>query len=462
MKPTEVNYFKVKGVEAANRIEFSHLNEFWKFIDENNLKNIFIFKGSAENESVFLTIFNNAIIQQNSSGFNSLADFKKASDTGFEAAATFYEAQRAGIDNFQDYQMIQQGGVKDPAIFKAMQTSGFVDGFKHYLKMTESYPTLVRIDQCNTPVELYNFAIEKGFVDYKQFINAFTSGFTDANSFLLATELGFPTLKEYEEGKKAGFRHYSEWKEAQNCGAINAQDYRHFIDLKSLFSQVGAHDKSVMLVLLSKIEQGKKISINKLTDLFKKQIGEYKYTDTDELPKWFVPVLNEQTDIINFLSKDRHIKRYGYYDEDGEFFQINLMQDREIIIDGSNVAHNSVAQTVNGVKPQLSNIIKMVNFLLGKGFPKVSVIVDASLRHKIIDPEKLGELKKVSEYLEAPRETSADMFIINHVKKTHCLLVSNDNFREWKLEDSWVAENLDYYRFSFIIKGNDVLMPDLK
>jgi len=41
-------------------------------------------------------------------------------------------------------------------------------------------------------------------------------------------------------------------------------------------------------------------------------------------------------------------------------------------------------------------------------------------------------------------------------------MVSNDNFREWKIQDPWAAENVDFYRLSFIIKGNEVLMPDLK
>ena len=65
-------------------------------------------------------------------------------------------------------------------------------------------------------------------------------------------------------------------------------------------------------------------------------------------------------------------------------------------------------------------------------------------------------------YLEAPRETAADVFLIQYVKKNHCLLISNDTFKEWKVQDAWTAENIDFYRLAFMIKGDQVLMPDIK
>ncbi|QQS31519.1 MAG: hypothetical protein IPM47_18015 [Sphingobacteriales bacterium] len=46
-------------------------------------------------------------------------------------------------------------------------------------------------------------------------------------------------------------------------------------------------------------------------------------------------------------------------------------------------------------------------------------------------------------------------------KKEHCLLISNDVFRDWKLLDPWIALNIDYYRISFMIKEDTVLLPDL-
>jgi len=44
----------------------------------------------------------------------------------------------------------------------------------------------------------------------------------------------------------------------------------------------------------------------------------------------------------------------------------------------------------------------------------------------------------------------------------HCLLLSNDTFQEWKAHDPWVAENIDFYRLSFLINQDSVLLPDVK
>jgi len=64
--------------------------------------------------------------------------------------------------------------------------------------------------------------------------------------------------------------------------------------------------------------------------------------------------------------------------------------------------------------------------------------------------------------MEAPAERAADLFIISYVRQQHCLLLSNDTFREWKTQDPWVAENIDFYRLSFMINQDTVLLPDVK
>ena len=107
------------------------------------------------------------------------------------------------------------------------------------------------------------------------------------------------------------------------------------------------------------------------------------------------------------------------------------------------------------------NVIRLVKELRNRGFNDISIIADASLRHRIEDKDKLNELKKMVEYQEAPAENPADIFIIQYVKQEHCLLVSNDLFRKWKKLDPWVAQNIDYYRIAFMIKEDMVLLPDL-
>ena len=63
---------------------------------------------------------------------------------------------------------------------------------------------------------------------------------------------------------------------------------------------------------------------------------------------------------------------------------------------------------------------------------------------------------------DKPAEKAADIFIIEYVKQNHCLLVSNDTYREWKNHDPWVAQNIDFYRLTFMINDGLVILPDFE
>jgi hypothetical protein len=78
------------------------------------------------------------------------------------------------------------------------------------------------------------------------------------------------------------------------------------------------------------------------------------------------------------------------------------------------------------------------------------------------DGERIKELGQLAKYEIAPAATSADTFLISHVKSRHCLLLSNDTFKQYKVSDSWTATNIDYYRLTFMITNGEVFMPDLK
>ena len=123
------------------------------------------------------------------------------------------------------------------------------------------------------------------------------------------------------------------------------------------------------------------------------------------------------------------------------------------------MAHNSKGNGQS--KAYVGNMIRLVEELKKRGFTEITIISDASLKHKLADGERLNKLKEMVEYTVAPAENPADIFIIQYVKRHRCLLVSNDTFHEWKIKDPWTAENVDYYRISFMINNDGVLLPDL-
>ena len=307
------------------------------------------------------------------------------------------------------------------------------------------------------PYELYTFATENHFETFDQFFKAFQNGFTNLLEQNIAVEKGFVLASEYKDATDNGFRDYEIYKEAATLGIKTIAVYEKKFHLEDDDEEC-VHDQKVLLLLLSKIDQGKKISLNKLKTLFEAELKTYQ-NEKQELPSWFTSTLTDNDSLITFLTKNEKAIKLGDYDTEGEFFEIKPLNDRNVIIDASNVAHNS-----NGSKdsiPYLQNIISMVKFLKKKGFTEIVVVADASLRHKVVDKEKLEELEKETSYFVSPAETSADTFMLSMVKSKHCLLVSNDTFRNYKIKDSWLAANIDYFRLTFMITKDGVVMPDL-
>ena len=54
------------------------------------------------------------------------------------------------------------------------------------------------------------------------------------------------------------------------------------------------------------------------------------------------------------------VKKYGNDDVDGEFFEINQMRDRAVVLDAINIAHNSNGSVDKKVLAQ--NIVLVVDF----------------------------------------------------------------------------------------------------
>jgi hypothetical protein len=445
----------------AARLEFESLTDMCRFADANQVNNIFILHGEKPEDDFFALYHNACLLLHNTNGFKTLENYLSAQEKGFPNAAVYYDSVDLGYTKHEDYILVKESGISDLATFETMKKKGYLLGYATYKELEASDPKPFELNTLiNNPYELYSYAKLHGFEDCTKLMEALAKGFTDANLYTAAKELGFPTHADFIDAGKRGFRTFADLKLSNEKEIRNSHDFLRYVDLEFVKKGNTFHDQRVLLIVLSKIEQGKKISLNKLNAILKTNIENYKYEDTEEMPKWFTIGMNDVNELTNFLEKSEFVKQYGTYNVDGEFFEINKMQDRSIVLDASNVAHNSAGRVDK--KVYANNLILMIDFLKEKGFSDIIVIADASLRHKVEDHAILEKVKKMCTYLESPRETQADIFILQYVKINHCLLVSNDTFREWKVQDPWAAENVDFYRLSFIIKGNEVLMPDLK
>jgi hypothetical protein len=111
--------------------------------------------------------------------------------------------------------------------------------------------------------------------------------------------------------------------------------------------------------------------------------------------------------------------------------------------------------------------VLLVEELKFYGYKNITVIADASLRHKVKDLQVLGQLQQLCEYRQAPAKTEADEFLLAEAEKEKCRIVSNDKFAKWKATNPQWAKNtlkkIDDIRIKFTIgKNGSVILSGLE
>lgn len=107
-----------------------------------------------------------------------------------------------------------------------------------------------------------------------------------------------------------------------------------------------------------------------------------------------------------------------------------------IVVDGSNVAY---VERSRAGDPKIENVTAVVERLKERGFDPI-VIVHASLRHEIDDPERLEVLLDDQTVRQAPAETDADYFVLETADREDARVVSNDEYDAYRDEYPWIAD----------------------
>ena len=456
MRPKSFRYFPVKKITAATIFELTGLEDLTRFADLNQLKDVFVLLTEANEPKQFALLYNNALLQHDSFGYQNIEDFYIAKERGFPNSALYYAAMKQGYANYEQFGVVQTAGIASKEEFDLVEKGGFVDGFTQLKARHIDFGEAIPGNVANS-LELYKHALSKEFEDFNSFYDAHQKGFEDKNTYSLAIEKGFPSFAAFEEGYDRGFDTYEKVLEANN---LKVRDFEDMVKYKEVTSETCndcSCDQRVLVTMLSQQPEGKKQSINKLTEGLKVAIDQFTYKDTEQLPEWFTSTLTNRDAIISFLQTNEQVKQFGAYDEDGEFFDVIHRKNRMVVIDGSNVAHNSL----NGDRHRpayYENIARVVTHLQDKGYTDIRVISDNSLKHKVKDATKLAELKALAVYDEVPANTTADLYLLEMVKRNRCLVITNDQFREWCQKDPWTASNIKDYKLNFSIMGEEVII----
>ncbi len=107
-----------------------------------------------------------------------------------------------------------------------------------------------------------------------------------------------------------------------------------------------------------------------------------------------------------------------------------------VVVDGSNVAY---AEPTQKGQPKVSNLIAIRRALQRKGLSPV-IIVDASLRHKVDDPEQLQTLIGDLIVRQAPAGTDADYFILETADREKAQIISNDEYASYRKRYPWINQ----------------------
>lgn len=454
---TAINYFEADMPNHGLLLQLSTMEEFIRYFTFINAHAVFVIK--KDEQQYFACMQQGIFIGYPTSGYHTIEGYKESTKAGFPEASLFYEAKNNGYTNYQDYQLVKEAGIADIKIFEKIKSQGYLEGYNEFDELKNEQLIFTGNEEITNPYLLYSYASSKGFTDYHQFKIASNLGFADAHHYNSAIEKGYKNNADYEDGLHKGFPDAEFYYTAMDKKIRDISDLDKFLELSQLETSLENYDERLLLSVISKLPQGKKVSINKLNELFTQALNLYKYADSNEFPAWLTRSLYTAQSITHFLRAKDNARKFGIYDTEGEYFETKQLNQRKVVLDGSNVAHASMGN--DKAKPMVANMIKLVNKLISRGFTEIIIIADASLRHRLIDKERMEELENICEYRIAPAETPADVFLIEFIKIEGCLLVSNDTFREWKLKDKWVAENIDYYKMAFMIEGDNVLMPDL-
>jgi hypothetical protein len=113
-----------------------------------------------------------------------------------------------------------------------------------------------------------------------------------------------------------------------------------------------------------------------------------------------------------------------------------MVKKSVIVVDGANVAY--IEESKEG-DPKVSNLVAVREALEAKGYEPV-IIVDASLRHQVDDPDQLEALIEDQKIRQAPAGTDADYFILQFAEQKDALVVSNDEFEQYQDQFPWIEQ----------------------
>jgi hypothetical protein len=457
--PLRWNHYRARLNSAELIVDMENPAELVRFALDNHVRSVLVLL-TDEKVSHFAISHKGGIMRCEALGYADLTDVRDSLDQGFADAKEYYDARQRGYRLRADYLNAVANDVSEPATLEAMRKQGYLSGFEDFERLRQSTPLPEGFAEVTNANQLYQAGQKGRFESWFELYAALEKGFSDATTYRASNSLGYASAKDYEAGRKGHFHNAEEWTAAVKAQCTDRKDYLRYLKFELMRSLKLAHDACLLVEMLSKLPEQRDVPLDKIHELLQKELNNYRNGPDGRPPRWFTTQMDGKTGLVNVLRTNDHIKRFGTFNNAKSVFRTLPLQERHVVLDGSNVAHNSQGDGVS--IPTVRNIELMIEELKSRGFNKIKVIIDAALLFRLSDVERLDALRESVDYMESPPGTSADFFIIKYVQTHHCLLITNDMFRDWKKLEPWIEDNIDFYRIRFRIEGDKVLLPGLK
>lgn len=259
----------------------------------------------------------------------------------------------------------------------------------------------------------------------------------------------FSTLKELRKIKHKDKAMIVIHQKMENLMKLVKQDvfdyYERFIDLHKLHAPLKFYEVGMIAYVKNKVKDGDECDAFGLTLM---NSEDYSEDDKEE-----DPLLKHIID--------------GFIEYEQSLVFDWRVSNKKIYVDGNNVAFENFRHRENkngDDKPHCSNIKLVVDELRNLRFEEIIVIGDPGLKRRAADVAVLTKMitDKQIIFQEAPSRTEADEFFIKKAKNDKCSIITNDTFRDWKLKDIWIAENIDRIRIPFMIEGGKVTFSGIE
>ncbi len=466
-----VKYVDVDEIEDLPKVKVKNIEEFLEA--HKVLGKHVICRYRDNNESIFFFVDNGVIFYIPSEGFKTLEDMIDAKSLGLNAKE-YYEYLHFG--DIEEYKKYKNSGFESIEEYKKAKELGFIGGLK---KLEEEgiakkiddkyiieylYYGILEEHAFSRDVDLYKFAMSKGFKNFEELTNALKFFFGDANEYRDALKRGFKDAYEYNDALSRGFKTAEEYRIARAVGVSSKKELEEYLKLKEICEnfRLETFEEGYLLNVLTNLNIDEEITLNKLYNILKEKerLMKIKKDMLNKLsnstsPPWYSTKFTTIDDLEHYLENSEIISYLGEYMKEKKVFKRVYPPKpsrRIVVIDAISVLNNPH----NISEQAISNLIKKIK---NAGFKNIIVVMDTATYYKIKEKEICKMLLKECEMKVLNSKNDAYRLIIEYIKNFGALVISNASFKDYIMETS--DHNLSYKNMKnhiipFIIENGEI------